>query len=298
MKSEMNPVITGAGWVTPFGTDLESITSLVHSDAVSKDLLVLPELDFHSITGVKNKRTKKMDTLSKMASIAAHLAFESASLNNEAILPGRGSVVSGSAFGASLSIDTFNKTLMTQGPEFVNPNIFPSTSHNVAGGHISIQFGFSGPLIHFASGVISSHLALIYGADIIDNGRADIILCGGWEQLSPELSQVLEKSGMKPSVPMACMFTIESADHASKRNITPLASIITKGSAIVKNESLNKSSAPAPSPLEDYAYGASGALSLLALLKDNRAFGTFTIERETREGDYAGFVVEKEEAYS
>jgi len=294
LSDKRKPVITGAGWVTPFGTDKESLTQLKEAVSNGKICETLPELDFHEITGVKNKRTKKMDALSKTASLAAHFAFEDSGLTNENIPAGRGAVVSGSAMGASLSIHTFANKLFGEGPQAVNPNIFPSTSHNIAGGHISIQYKMSGPLIHFASGNLSSHQAIIYGANLIESGRADIVLCGGWEQLTQKLSKSLEQTGKPPLIPGAVMFIIESQVHADKRGKTPMAKIITcyhktTDNAAIAIESISKT-------LISQTYGYAGALELAMVLNSKKEETQFEgnksfLLKGTEDKETAEFVV-------
>ena len=274
------PVITGAGWVTPFGTNTQSLTDLLETTKKGQSPDYLPELDLHKITGVKNKRTKRMDLLSKTASIAAFMAIYKSGLSIEGIKPGRGAVISGSSFGASLSIATFINQLYGEGPDSVNPNVFPPTSHNVAGGHISIHFSLSGPLIHFASGNLSSHLAIIYGADLIKLGRADIVLCGGWDQLSPDLSRQLVRANEPPLIPGASLFVLESAEHARTREAKILGTIEPSLSAISKKETNPDKPAPSifiPEKLTKETYGYSGALSLAVALLEQRE-EPFTIE--------------------
>ncbi len=174
--------------------------------------------------------------------------------------------------GASLSIDTFANQLFTEGPDSVNPNVFPPTSHNVAGGHISIQFNLSGPLIHFASGNLSSHLAIIYGADLISLRRADVVVCGGWELLSPDLSNRLTESGNTSLIPGASLFVIESKAHAKNRKAAIMATMCPQLSTVgnlIDTDQQSHSSQLIPAALINKSYGCSGALSLAAVLLDN-----------------------------
>jgi 3-oxoacyl-(acyl-carrier-protein) synthase len=274
---QFSPVITGAGWVTPFGTDLKALERLLEGTNNGQSPDCLPELDFQQMTGVKNKRTKRLDPLSKTASIAAYMAFTDSKLLTENIKPGRGAVVSGSSMGASLSINTFTNQLFGDGPNSVDPNVFPPTSHNVAGGHISIQFNMSGPLIHFASGKLSSHMAIIYGADLINLGRADVVICGGWEELSPELNRQLIMTNEPSLIPGASLFILESKTHAKAREARIIAEIYPRLSAICQKESENGRPVPSeflPSKLEQETYGYSGALALAVALsvKNNERF--------------------------
>lgn len=292
-SDSISPVITGAGWVTPFGTDPKALKALLQASKDGTPPVSLPELDFHEITGVKNKRTKRLDPLSKTVSIAAFMAFADSKLLTKDIEPGRGAVVSGSSMGASLSINTFTKQLYEEGPDSVNPNIFPPTSHNVAGGHVSIQFNMSGPLIHFASGRLSSHMAIIYGADLINLGRADVVICGGWEQLSPQLNEELMQASEPSLIPGASLFILESKAHAKARDARILANIYPELSSIFPKESDSGRPLPTvflPPQLEKESYGYAGALSLAVALNDKRE-GPITIEGNS-DTEAMSFVIE------
>jgi 3-oxoacyl-(acyl-carrier-protein) synthase len=218
-RQSLSAAITGIGIVTPLGDDACALNKLLMNIRTLQDnsdkqqettqpVFERPTRDFHKITGVKNKRTKKMDDLCKMASIAAHYAITDSGIQYP--LPdGQGAVISGSMYGASHSITEFAETLFSKGPSEVNPNIFPSTSHNVAGGHISIHFGLSGPLINFASGRQSTELALIQSLDLLSSGEVELIVCAGWE-LPP-------KHVSPPTVPSSAAIVLEPPEKAEKR---------------------------------------------------------------------------------
>ena len=225
----MKAAITGFGLVGHWGNSFADFIQLLKEPSLPREPALIPELDFFSIVGTKNKRTKKMERLSRVVSIAAKGAMENASLEKGAVEAGRGAVVTGSSFGALDSILTFHRQLETDGPSSVNPNVFPPTSHNVAGGHLSIEFGFSGPLIHFASGSLSSEQALLYAYDLIRTSRADVVITGGWDLLCTDLIKnfaLPENIECRPLSPHstgilpaegAAILILESERHATKR---------------------------------------------------------------------------------
>lgn len=225
----MRVAITGVGAVGFWGNEYSAFTSQLTNPELPNKVATVPELDFFTIVGTKNKRTKKMERLSRIVSIAAKGAMELAGLKKDDVAPGRGAVVTGSSFGALDSILTFHRQLETDGASSVNPNVFPPTSHNVAGGHLSIEFGFSGPLIHFASGSLSSEQALLYGYDLIRTGRADVVITGGWDILCEDLLKSfalpteISANPLSPSsksfLPAegAALVVLESEEHAQKR---------------------------------------------------------------------------------
>jgi len=190
--------ITGAGVVGSWGADRQAFRDRLAATAAPSVPGLIPDLDFFAIVGTKNKRTKKMERLSRMATIAARRAVDDAGLDVARVAPGRGAVITGSGWGAFESIMTFHRQLELDGASSVDPNVFPPTSHNVAGGHVSIEFGFSGPLIHFASGALSSAQALLYAYDLLQTNRADVVLAGGWDLLCPPLLADLRRTRQAP----------------------------------------------------------------------------------------------------
>ncbi len=194
----MKVAITGMGLIGPWGTSPEDFLALFSSAESPSEFSPLAELDLYSFGVKKSKRTKKMERLSRAVSAAAAIAMKDAGLSEIPTDTHRACMVSGSAYGASESILSFHRQLETEGPSSVNPNIFPPTSHNVAGGHVSIQFSLSGPLIHFASGNISSEQALLYAYDLISMNRADMVVVGAWDLLCPDLLKSLKEAGIAP----------------------------------------------------------------------------------------------------
>ncbi len=228
----MKAAITGIGLVGHWGNEYADFIKLLKEPKLPHQPALIPELDFFAIVGTKNKRTKKMERLSRIVSIAAKRAMNAAALEKGAVAAGRGAVVTGSSFGALESILTFHRQLETDGPSSVNPNVFPPTSHNVAGGHLSIEFAFSGPLIHFASGSLSSEQAILYAYDLIETGRADVVITGGWDILCDDLIKTLSlpepiqssplSPGSKGFLPAegAALIVLEAEKHAKDRGAT------------------------------------------------------------------------------
>lgn len=224
----MKAAITGVCVLGPWGQQMSHFRSFCDNPN-SLTSTFIPDLDYFEIVGTKNKRTKKIDRLSKLVSIAAKLALEDAQINKQSIESDRGAIVTGSALGAMDSIFNFNRELETLGPSAVNPNIFPPTSHNVAGGHLSIEFGFSGPLIHFASGRSSSEQALLYSYDLLALSRADVVITGAWEILCNDYLESLKKDSPKTLPREAIVICIlESRQHAIKRS-APVKAWLTGG---------------------------------------------------------------------
>lgn len=224
-------VITGCCPLGAFGLGREALAGfLTGRNAPTTPFRVAP-MDVLGLLGTRNKRTKKMDRLSGLVSVAALQAMTEAGVDRGSIAAGRGAVVTGSGRGALESILAFHRQLATDGPDSVDPGVFPPTSHNVAGGHVSIEFGLSGPLLHLASGAAASADALVVAADLVSAGRADLAVTGGFDLLGEDVEAMLGPPDGPPWAEGLGLLVLERDDGARQREAAPLARICGWGTA-------------------------------------------------------------------
>jgi 3-oxoacyl-[acyl-carrier-protein] synthase II len=72
-------------------------------------------------------------------------------------------------------------TLITKGPDRVNPFAIPSIIPNLGAGWVSIMLGTRGPLTAQCTACAASNMAIGDAADAIRLGRADVMIAGGTE---------------------------------------------------------------------------------------------------------------------
>src|SRR5205814_4005297 len=72
-------------------------------------------------------------------------------------------------------------TLISRGPDRVNPFAIPCIIPNMGAGWVSMQLGTRGPLSSECTACAASNMAIGQGLDDIRLGRADVMLCGGTE---------------------------------------------------------------------------------------------------------------------
>jgi len=216
----VNIVITGFGVLGPWG--LTTIPAAQWPPPNTSPDGTIGDYDFFAYVHAKNKRTKKMDRLSRIASTASTLAARQACIANGSILPGRGAVISGSALGALGPILDFHAAMEREGVDSIDPKGFPPTSHNVAGGHVSIEFGLSGPLIHFASGRLSSETALLHAMDLLRSNRIDVAFVGVWDVLDASVRRVLAPSLPSNAIEASSVAILERKEHAEARGVAPI----------------------------------------------------------------------------
>lgn len=190
-------VITGIGMVTPLGAGKEDFgRSLFSGDTGIAEIKSFDtsKLSSHLGAEVTNfsardfisvKNLRRMDKTSIFATAAARLALQDAGITITEENRDRIGMILGTAFGATDVTAQFSGTLMTQGPASVNPIMVPNIVMNAPAGHASIELGFRGVNTTVTQYAVSAETAIAYAADEIRRGRADLILAGGVDILSP-----------------------------------------------------------------------------------------------------------------
>ncbi len=187
-------VVTGLGAITPIGNNLnEYWDSLLNgvSGAASITRFDASKLKTHFACEVKNydsnnyfdrKEARKMDLYAHYALISADEAIIDSGLDLTKIDLDRAGVIWGSGIGG---LDTFYEEMVAfakgDGTPRFNPFFIPKMIADIAGGHISIKFGFKGPNFTTVSACASSSNALIDAYNYIRLGKANLFISGGSE---------------------------------------------------------------------------------------------------------------------
>jgi 3-oxoacyl-[acyl-carrier-protein] synthase II len=185
-------VVTGLGAVTPLGLDVEStwssllagesgaaeITQFDHSDYKVHFACEVKDLD--PTEWVDRKDARRMDRFTHLILAAARQpeADSGIDIAKEADRTGA-SIATG--IGGIRSFQECYDTLITRGPDRVNPFAIPAIIPNLGAGWVSIELGTRGPLGSQCTACAASNMAIGDGLDSIRLGRADVMLCGGTE---------------------------------------------------------------------------------------------------------------------
>ena len=128
-----------------------------------------------------------LDRSSEFAFAAMSLAVEDADIDLKGMDRARVGLILGTGFGSLETMGLFFGDVISKGPRFAKPVLFPHAYPNTAISLIAIEYGLSGFHNCFASGGISSSLALAHAYEAIREGRADLVFAGGYESLNPFL---------------------------------------------------------------------------------------------------------------
>jgi 3-oxoacyl-[acyl-carrier-protein] synthase II len=194
-------VVTGMGLVTPLGVGLERnwnsllagasgvrpIQSFDVSDLPVKIAAQVPrgETDFGLFNAddwVPPKDQRKMDGFIVFALAAAAQAVEDAGWTPEdEEACERTGVMIGSGIGGLPGITEGALTLHERGPRRISPFFIPANLINLASGHVSIRYGFTGPNHAVVTACSTGAHAIGDAARLIMLDDADVMVCGGTE---------------------------------------------------------------------------------------------------------------------
>jgi 3-oxoacyl-[acyl-carrier-protein] synthase II len=187
-------VVTGLGALTPIGNTVEEYwNGLINGVSGAAPITYFDTTNFKTkfACEVKNfkvedfidrKEARKMDRYAQYAMVASEEAVNDAGFNMETLDKDRVGVIWGSGIGG---LETFQEEVIGWAtgsgvPKF-NPFFIPKMIADIAGGHISMKYGFRGPNFTTVSACASSTNALIDAFNYIRLGHADVIVSGGSE---------------------------------------------------------------------------------------------------------------------
>ena len=193
-------VITGLGLLTPLGRGVElnwerlikgengfrKIDRFDVSDLAAQVAAMLPmgtnpgEFDPDSVAPAKERR--RMDDFIVYALSAAQDAVEDSGwMPDDEEDRARTGVMIGSGIGGLSAIAECAAVLDKSGPRRVSPFFIPSSLINLASGHVSIKYGFTGPNHSAVTACATGAHAIGDAARLIMFGDCDVMVAGGAE---------------------------------------------------------------------------------------------------------------------
>ena len=185
-------VVTGLGAVTPLGNDLPTtwnnmvagksgageVTQFDVTKFRSHFACEVKDFNFDGIMDPKDAR--RLDRYSQFSVYVAKEALEDSALNLEQEDTDRIGIIWGSGMGGLKSFEDGVVEFATgDGMPHYNPFFIPKALHSMGVGHISLEFGLTGPAFIVSSACASSSHAIGQAFDAIRLGRADVVLTGG-----------------------------------------------------------------------------------------------------------------------
>lgn len=185
-------VITGVGTVNPLGNSVEEYWEnlkngvsgagpITHFDASLHTTKFACEIkNFDPLQYMEKKEIRKYDLYTQYAFATAAQAVEDSSLDLEKVDGDRVGVIWGAGIGGLQTFHEEVRAYSEERPRF-SPFFIPKMIANIAGGLVSIKYGFRGPNYTTVSACASASHAMIDALNMIRMGKADIMLTGGSE---------------------------------------------------------------------------------------------------------------------
>lgn len=185
-------VVTGLGAVTPIGNDLPTTwNNMVSGKSGAAEITQFDASKFRShfacevkdfnFDGIMDpKEARRLDRYAQFSVYVAKEALEDSALNLEQEDKDRIGIIWGSGMGGLKSFEEGVVEFATgDGTPHYNPFFIPKALHSMGVGHISLEFGLTGPAFIVSSACSSSSHAIGQAFDAVRLGRADVILTGG-----------------------------------------------------------------------------------------------------------------------
>jgi 3-oxoacyl-[acyl-carrier-protein] synthase II len=153
----------------------------------------LPEIDFKAF--IKPANLRRMDRIGKIVVSAVRLAIEDSGLDLGRENPHRTGILIGTGLGSSDTVDQFFRSLLKEGPTGAAPLLFQTAVPNAIASHCSIEYGMKGVNLTFSHKETSTEMAMAFAYHLLQDGKADIILTGGGDELSEPLFHVYSRLG-------------------------------------------------------------------------------------------------------
>jgi 3-oxoacyl-[acyl-carrier-protein] synthase II len=154
----------------------------------------LPEIDFKAF--IKPANLRRMDRIGKIMVSAVRLAMEDSALDLKSEAPDRMGISIGTGLGSSDTVDQFFRSLLKDGPTGATPLLFQTAVPNAIASHCSIEYQIKGVNLTFSHKETSTEMAIAFAYHLLKEGKADLILAGGGDELSEPLFHVYSMLGV------------------------------------------------------------------------------------------------------
>jgi 3-oxoacyl-[acyl-carrier-protein] synthase II len=185
-------VVTGLGWVTSLGLDVENVWGqLLSGESGIGPIERFDTEQYATRFGgqIKNfeaphidpREAKRLDRFAQYALNASADAVQDAGIDFDEEDRWRCGAVIGSGIGGIEEFETGYQRLIDKGPGRVSPFMVPKLMCNAGSGNVSIYYGLRGPNSAVATACASAAHAIGSAYDAIQRGDADVMIGGGSE---------------------------------------------------------------------------------------------------------------------
>jgi 3-oxoacyl-[acyl-carrier-protein] synthase II len=185
-------VVTGLGAITPLGNSIDEYWSNLIKGVSGagpitkfntqnhKTRFACEVRNFDPGLYLEKKEARKHDLYTQFAFAAAAQAMEDSGIDLGVIDKNRAGIIWGSGIGGLQTFFEEVQAYKSERPQFT-PFFIPKMIANIAGGLLSIKYGFRGPNYTTVTACASASHAIIEAFNKIRLGKVDIMITGGSE---------------------------------------------------------------------------------------------------------------------
>jgi 3-oxoacyl-[acyl-carrier-protein] synthase II len=189
-------VVTGLGATTPLGGDVATywagllegrsgIAALTEDWAADLSVRIAARMAVDPATMLARVQARRLDRSEQAALVAAREAWADAGFTGRAEDNGldatRVAVVLGTGIGGVTSLIGQYDILLEKGPGRISPLMIPMNMPNGPAAYVGLEIGAQAGVHTVVSACASGAEAVAHGLDLLELGRADVVLVGGTE---------------------------------------------------------------------------------------------------------------------
>lgn len=198
-------VITGMAGFSPIGNNWDEISAslkngqsgIVHMEEWEKYEGLDTKLggtvkNFEKPEHFNRKVTRSMGRVGLMATVATEQALADAGLEREQLQDGMAGVAYGSSTGSTDASAEFLNMLVRNSTKGLNANTYIKMMAHTTAVNIGVFFGLKGRVYTTSSACTSGSQAIGYAFEAIRDGKQNIMVAGGGEELCPTEAAVFD----------------------------------------------------------------------------------------------------------
>jgi 3-oxoacyl-[acyl-carrier-protein] synthase II len=189
-------VVTGLGATTPLGGDVPTfwenllagrsgVREFTEPWAANLAVRIGARMSVDPAEVLPRVQARRLDRCEQAALVAAQQAWADAGFTGRAdengLDPLRVAVVIGTGIGGVNSLMDQHDVFLEKGPSRVSPLLIPMNMPNGAAAQVGLMLGARAGVHTPVSACASGAEAIAYGLDLLDLGRADVVVVGGAE---------------------------------------------------------------------------------------------------------------------
>jgi 3-oxoacyl-[acyl-carrier-protein] synthase II len=189
-------VVTGLGATTPLGGDVATywdallagrsgVVALTDEWAAALPVRIAAPMAVDPSTVLARVQARRLDRSEQAAIVAAREAWGDAGFtgpsDENGLDPARVAVVIGTGIGGVTSLLGQYDIYKEKGPDRVSPLLIPMNMPNGSAAYVGLELGARAGVHTTVSACASGSEAIAYGLDLIQLGRADVVVVGGTE---------------------------------------------------------------------------------------------------------------------